>query len=155
MTFKWSGQVKEAQPPLPENGVANAPSYTIFINVFTSNFFEILLYSFHMHDVISVCPTSYITVTFVSYSVVAISPKECLLNWVNSWKYLRNLLLFLLHLPWDLRNIFSGHNALSDLQAYHVRKYFCWSPHNSDFFIPGKTPDLRKRSPFFPANSSS
>lgn len=80
MSFKWSGQVKEEQRPLPENGVPSAPSYTTFINVFTSNFFEILLYSFLIHDVTSVCPTSYITVIFVSYSVVAISPEECLLN---------------------------------------------------------------------------
>lgn len=139
---------QEAQPPLPENEVASAPSYTTFINVFTSNFFEIFLYSFLVHDVTSVCPVSHITVLSVSYSVVVISPKECLLNWVNSWKYLRNLLLLLLPLPWDLRNIFSGHNALSDLQAYHVHKYFCCSPHNSDSFILGKTPDLRKHSPF-------
>lgn len=103
----------------------------------------------------SLYPVSYFPMLFEGYTVLVTSPQECLLNWVNLRKYLWKHLLFLFPLPWDLSNIFSGQNAMSNLQVYNVHKYFCCCPHSSESLTPGKTPDLCKQSLFFPAKSDA
>lgn len=122
-------------------------------------FFTLLLYVISA----SPWPISYIFMFYISMffprflcsmSVLVTSSQECLLNWVNSWKYLWKLLLFLYPFPWDLGNIFSGQNAMSNLQSYNVHKYFCFCPHNFETLIPEKT-QAGKYLALFPAKSGA